>query len=123
MSSTASSAPTTFAALWDELKTDALNLWQSVKNEAIAIEHDLVPVAEADIVAGLAQFKTLALNTVLALAQNVFAGLTGTAKNAITVQTIIQTAAAQGKTIALQDAQLLAQQAYNGLVSTVGTVK
>lgn len=114
---------TTFTELWDEMKTEALNIWQSVKNEAVVLEHNIVPTVEADLVAALGQFKGLALSMVMTLAGSAFGNLTGTQKNAITVTTILQSALAQGKTIALQDAQLLAQQAYQGLASTVSSIK
>lgn len=120
---TAASAPTTFSALWDDLKTDALNLWQNVKAEATTIEANLAPTIEADVVLVLNQFKTFALNMVMTLAGQEFANLTGTQKNVITVASIIATAKAQGTTIVAQDAQLLAQQAYQGLASTVATIK
>jgi hypothetical protein len=114
---------TTFSELWAEMKTEALNIWQSVKAEAVTLEHNLVPAIESDLVTVLSQFKGVALNTVMSLAGAEFANLTGTQKNAITVNTIVQTALATGKAVALQDAQLLAQQAYNGLTTTVDSVK
>ncbi len=114
---------TTFTELWEEIKTEALNIWQGVKNEALVLEHTLVPTVEADIVLVLSQFKSVALDTVMALAQQEFANLTGTQKQDITVQSILGAAKNAGKVIVQQDAVLLAQQAYQGLASTVSTVK
>lgn len=119
---TPATPPTTFAALWEDLKTEALNLWQSVKNEATAIEASLVPTIEADVVLGLSQFKSFALNMVMTLAGQEFANLTGAQKNVITAASIVATAKTQGTVIVAQDAQLLAQQAYQGLASTVSTI-
>lgn len=109
----------TFAGLFDELKTEALNAWQSIKNDVVALEHTLVPVIESDITIVLSQFKGVAVNLILTLAQAEFANLTGTQKNSITVSTIVSAAKSAGKTIAVQDAQLLAQQAYNALVTNL----
>ena len=55
----------------------------------------------------------------MSLATAEFANLTGTQKNAITVNTIVQSAIAAGKTLALQDAQMLAQQAYHAVATSV----
>src|SRR5258706_14846469 len=99
----------TFSALWDELKTEALNAWESVKNEAVYLEHTFVPILEQDIVLVLSQFKGLAVNIIMTLAKQEFDNLTGGQKNIITVQTILSAAASGGKEIALQDAQILAQ--------------
>lgn len=112
---------TTFSGLWDELKTEALNAWQNIKTEAVALEQKFVPVAEADIATGLAQFKTLAVQLVLSLAGQEFANLTGAQKNTITTASIIATAKSLGTQIVQQDAAMLAQQAYNAVVTTVNT--
>lgn len=112
---------TTFSELWAELKTEALNAWQTVKADALALEHNIVPVIEADIATALSQFKTVAVNTVMSLATTEFANLTGAQKQAITLNTIVQSAIAAGKTVAIQDAKVLAQQAFNAVASTVGT--
>lgn len=120
---TATAPATTFAGLWDDLKTEALNAWQAVKADAAALETSLVPVVESDIATVLSQFKTVAINTVMTLATSQFANLTGAQKNTITVNTVVQSALASGKTVALQDATMLAQQAYNALASTVATIK
>lgn len=120
---TATAPATTFSGLWDDLKTEALNAWQAVKNDAVALESKLVPVVESDIATVLSQFKSVAINTVMTLATAQFANLTGAQKNTITVNTVVQSALAAGKTVALQDATMLAQQAYNALASTVGTVQ
>jgi hypothetical protein len=109
----------TFSGLWEELKTDALNFWQSVKNEAVTIEHNLVPVIESDLALVLSQFKNLAVTLITTFAQQEFANLTGGQKNIITVNTIIAAAKSAGHDIAVQDAQLLAQQVYNALVSSL----
>ena len=120
MNAAVAAAPaTTFTELWDELKTEALNLWQAAKNDVVAVERTIVPVIETDITTVLSQFKTVALGTVMSLATAEFANLTGTQKNAITVNTIVQSAIAAGKTLALQDAQMLAQQAYHAVATSV----
>ena len=115
-------AATTFAELWAELKTEALNAWQSVKAEVQTIEHNIVPVVESDISTILSQLKGAAVNTVMTLAQQEFANLTGTQKNTITVNTIVQAAVASGKTILKQDAAVLAQQAYQAVATTMAAV-
>lgn len=108
----------TFAEFCDELNTEALNAWQAVKNEAATLAAEFEPVVEADLIALFAQLKTIAINTVMQLAQLEFNNLTGAQKNSITVNTIVQAAIAAGKTVAIQDAALLAQQAYNAVAST-----
>lgn len=110
---------TSFSQLLENLKTAALNAWESLKNTAIAIEHDIVPVIEQDIALVLSQFQGVAVNTVLQLASSAFSNLSGSQKNLITVNTIVQAAIANGKQIAIQDAQMLAQQAYNAVASAV----
>lgn len=110
---------TSFQQLWDELKTAALNAWQTLKGQAIAAEKAIVPVVEQDVFVVLGQFKGVAVDTILTLAGSAYSNLTGTQKNAITANTVYQAAIASGKKIALQDAQMFAQQAYQALVSTV----
>jgi hypothetical protein len=110
---------TTFVELFAELKTEALNAVESVKNQLISFEHALVPVVESDITLVLSQFKAVAVNIVTTLATQEFANLSGTQKNTITVTSILSAAEAAGKTIAVQDAQLLAQQAYNAVVTSL----
>ena len=39
-------SPTTFSQLWDEMRTEALNLWQSVKNDAKFAQTKIVPVVD-----------------------------------------------------------------------------
>lgn len=114
---------TTLSQFWETLKTDALNLWQTVKADVTAEAVKFEPIVEADLVLVLSQLKTVALNTIMALATAEFQNLTGTQKNTITVNTIVQSAVASGKTIALQDAQLLAQQSYNALATAVSSAK
>ena len=109
----------TFVELIEEIKTEALNLWQNLKGQALSFEHSIVPVIEQDLVLVLGQFKSLATNMIMTLAQAEFANLTGGQKNIITVNTIVEAAKAAGKPILLQDAQLLAQQAYNAIASTL----
>jgi hypothetical protein len=113
-------AATTFSQLIEEIKTEALNLWQGLKTEVLTFEHNIVPVIEADLVLVLSQFKGLATSMIMTLATQEFANLTGGQKNTITVNTIIEAAKAAGKPIVAQDAQLLAQQAYNAIASTIG---
>lgn len=110
---------TSFAALWDELKTDALNLWQSVQGKAIAAEAKIVPVIEQDIMLVLSQFRSVATNMVMTLATAEFNNLTGAQKNTITAATIVSAAKAAGKTVLQQDAQMLAQQAYHAVATTL----
>lgn len=110
---------TTFTELASEIETAALNAVQSLKNTLVTWEHTLVPVVESDLVLVLSQFKNLAISMVTTLAAQEFANLTGTQKNTITVQTVLQAALAAGKPIAQQDAQLLSQQVYNAVVSAV----
>jgi hypothetical protein len=102
-------APSLFQRLLDELETEAMNFWQSVKNEAEVIGTAIRP----EIVLLLSQFKTIAINTVAALAQAEFANLTGGQKQSITINTIVQAALLQGKTLAIADASVLAQSAYD----------
>ena len=115
-------AATTFTELWAELKAEATAAWASVKGEVTIIEHNIVPVVESDIATILSQLKAAAVNTVMTLAQQEFANLTGTQKNTITVNTIVQSAIASGKTILTQDAAVLAQQAYQAVATTRAAV-
>lgn len=110
----------TFADLWEEVKTAALNAVQSLKGQLVQFEHAAVPVIEQDLLIVLNQFKGLAVNLVTTLAQKEFENLTGTQKNVITVQTILASAKTAGKDLAVQDAQLLAQQAFNAVKYAVG---
>lgn len=110
---------TTFTELASEIEIAALNAVQSLKNTVVGWEHTLVPVIESDLVLVLSQFKGIAINMVTTLAQQEFANLSGTQKNTITVQTILQSAIAAGKPVAQQDAQMVAQQAFNAVVSAV----
>lgn len=110
---------TTFTELLSEIETTALNAVQSLKNSVVTWEHTLVPVVESDLVLVLSQFKSLAVNMVTTLAQEEFANLSGTQKNKITVETILQSAVAAGKPIAQQDAQMVAQQAFNAVISAI----
>lgn len=110
---------TTFAELWAEIKTDALNAWQALKADVTAEEHKIVPIIQQDLVVVLSQFKTLAINTVLMLATMEFNNLTGAQKNTITANTILQAAIASGKQLGKQDAIMLAQQAFNELAASV----
>lgn len=110
----------TFADLFEEIKTAALNAVQSLKGKLVQFEHDAVPVIEQDLLLLLNQFKGVAVSLVTTLAQQEFENLTGAQKNTITVQTIVASAKAAGKDIAVQDAQLLAQQAYNAVKYAVG---
>lgn len=113
---------TTFAQLWDELKTEALNVVSNLKAEFISFEKKAVPVAEADISAILSQLKGIAVSTVTTLATQEFANLTGGQKTTITANSIMQTAIAIGKPIGQQDAAMLAQQAYYGFNDAVATL-
>lgn len=110
---------TSFAALWDELKTDALNLWQSVQGKAVAAEAKIVPVIEQDIMLVLSQFRSVATNMVMTLATAEFNNLTGAQKNTITAATIVSAAKAAGQSVLQQDAQMLAQQAYHAVATTL----
>jgi hypothetical protein len=100
---------TTFAELWSELKSDAAASVAAVKAEAVALETQIVPVIESDIVLVLSQLKQLAIDTVLTAAKE---ALTGGEKLGLVVTTVLQAAEAEGKAIAVGDAQMLAQQAY-----------
>lgn len=113
----------TFAELGQELVADAKAAWAKLKAEATEIEHDIVPVAEADIVAVLSQFKQLAIDTVLKFAAAEFGSLTGNEKQGNVVTAVIQAAEAEGKTIALQDAAMLAQQAYDAVKTAAAGVQ
>lgn len=109
----------TFEDLWTELKTDAAAEWDVIKAKAVEIEHTIVPVIEADVVAVLSQFKTLAIQTILDLAKAEFAALTGAEKQSNVVTTVFQAAEAAGTTIAIQDVRMFAQQAYDAVASTI----
>lgn len=106
---------TTFSGLWDELKTEAAAEVAKLKADAVAFEANIVPVIEADVVALLSQFKSLAVQTVLSLAGAAGAAMTGEEKLGTVVTTVLQSAETQGKAIALGDAQTLAQQAFNAV--------
>lgn len=110
----------TFQELLDEIKTEALNVWENVKAKFIAEEAVIVPVIEKDVALVLSQLKPVAFNLITTLAGVAFNNLTGTQKNSITAGAIVGAAMAQGKTLALQDAQLLAQQAYNEFAKVAG---
>lgn len=110
----------TFSELWDEIKTVALNVVQTIKADLVQFEHSAVPVIEEDLVLVLNQFKSLAVGLVTTLATAEFQNLTGGQKNTITTQSIFQAALAAGKPIAEQDAALLAQQAFNAVLYAVG---
>ena len=108
---------TTFSELWEEIKTAALNVVQTVKADLVQWEHNAVPVIEQDLVLVLSQFKAFAVNMIVTLATEEFQNLTGAQKNTITVASIVSAAKSAGKDLAVQDAQLLAQQAYNAVVT------
>lgn len=111
-----------FVSLFDELKTEALNLWENLKNTAAAevnlVVSELGPVVKSEVAVVLSQLKSLAINTVVSLAQTEFSNLTGDQKHSITVNTIVQAALVQGKTLALHDAAVLAQGAFDALAAT-----
>lgn len=111
-----------FVNLFDELKTEALNLWENLKNSAASevnlIVSELGPVVKSEVAVVLSQLKSLAINTVVSLAQTEFSNLTGDQKHSITVNTIVQAALVQGKTLALHDAAVLAQGAFDALAAT-----
>ena len=109
-------AATTFAELWTELKADAVAAVAAVKADAIAIEQQIVPVIESDIVLLLGQFKQVAVAAVLSAASQ---GLTGNEKLGTVVTAVFQAAEASGVTIALNDAQMFAQQAYNAVATAL----
>jgi len=117
--------PTGLAGLFDELKTEALNIWENIKNEAVhdveVIAEKLGPLVKSEAAILLGQLKTIALNTVVSLAQAEFDSLTGAQKHTITANTIVQAAIASGKSVALQDAKTLAQGAFDALVYAAPT--
>lgn len=124
MTTAVATAPaTTFVELWDEVKTEALNAWAALKTDVVAIEHTIVPVIEADLVAVLSQLKGIAVQMVMTLATQEFQNLTGAQKNVITTQSILNMAVALGKPIAQQDAQMLAQQAFNAVAAGAKAVQ
>lgn len=109
----------TFPDLWGELKSEASAEWAKLKAEAVSFEHTVIPIIEADVVAILSQFKTLAVQTVLSLAQAEFAALSGSEKQSTVVTTVFQAAEAQGLNVAIQDVRMFAQQAYDAVATTV----
>lgn len=109
----------TFEELWTELKADAEAEWNALKAKAVEFEHTIVPVIEADIVAVLSQFKTLAIQTVLNLAQAEFNALSGAEKQSNVVTTVFQASEAAGKAVAIQDVRMFAQQAYDAVATTL----
>lgn len=121
MSSAASKA-TTFAELWDQTKTAALNVVQNLMGKLKTFEAKAVPVIESDLVAILAQLNGVATATAATLATQEFSNLTGGQKQAITVNSIMATAVALGKPVIEQDAQMLAQQAYHGTMDAIATL-
>jgi hypothetical protein len=119
---TAVAIPAGFSGLCDELKTEALNAWENLKSKGEAevqlIAKGLGPVIVAEAATVLSQFKSVAISTVMMLAQAEYANLTGAQKNGITANTILQAAAASGKALALDDAKTLAQGAFDALTAT-----
>ena len=113
---------TTFAQLWDEIKTEALNVVQNLKAEFSAEEKKVVPVVEADLAMIFSQLKGVAVSTAATLATQEFANLTGAQKQSITINSIMSTAVALGKPVVQQDAQMLAQQAYHGTQDAIATL-
>lgn len=107
----------TFADLWTELKQDAEAAVSAAKADLLALEQNIVPVIEADLVAVFNQLKDIAISTVLDLASS---ALSGKEKLSTVVTTVFQTAEAQALSIGLDDARLLAQQAYNAVAAAVG---
>lgn len=120
MTTATTAAPvTSFTSLWEELKTDALNIWQSVQGKAVAAEGKIVPIVEKDIMLVLSQFRGIATSMVMTLATAEFNNLTGGQKNTITAATIMQAARSAGQVVLQQDAQMLAQQAYHAIATTL----
>lgn len=108
----------TFEDLWSELKSDAAKEWETIKAGAVEIEHNIVPVVEADLVAALTQFKQLAISTVLNLAKAEFNVLTGQEKQSSVVTTVFQAAEAQGVQLGISDVRGFAQDVFTAVATT-----
>jgi hypothetical protein len=108
-----------FADLWNELKAEAVAEVAKLKADAVALEKSIVPVVEADIATVLSQFKTLAIQMVLQMAQGGLAAATGAEKQGVVITSVFQAAEAAGKQIAIQDAQMLAQQAFTAVATAL----
>lgn len=113
---------TTFEGLWEEVKTSALNVIENLKAEFQSFEKQAVPVIEADVVGILGQLKGVATQVAGTLATQAFNNMTGSQKQAITIQSIMATAVALGKPVVQQDAVMLAQQAYHGTQAAIATL-
>lgn len=112
----------TFSSMFADLKTEAVAEWEKLKGEAAAdvayIAASLGPVIKSEAAVVLSQFKTVAIQTVIMLARQEYATLTGAQKNGITANTILQSAYASGKSVALQDAATFAQDAFDAFNET-----
>lgn len=105
----------TFAELFIELKAEAIAEWAAIANKVVEFEHTIVPIIEADIVAVLSQFKTLAVKTVIEMGAAGMAQLSGGEKFGTVVTRVFMAAQAAGKQVAIEDVRLLAQQAFNAV--------
>lgn len=117
---TAAAAPTptlTFAGLWDDMKAEAKSLVAAAIAEGKKLEATIVPLIESDAATILSQFKTLAIQTVIALGSAELSALSGQEKQSTIVTTVYQAAQAAGKQIAIQDVRMFAQQAYNAVAT------
>lgn len=110
---------TTFSGLWDDLKAEANTLVQGAIAEGKKLEETIVPLIEADAVAVLSQFKTLAIQTVISLGAGELSALSGQEKQSTVVTTVFQAAQAAGKQVAIEDVRMFAQQAYNAVATTL----
>lgn len=111
---------TTFAQLAADLEAEAKSVLANIETGLSTIEANIVPIIEQDVATVLGQFKTLAVQTVLQMAQGVNAALSGQEKLGTVITTVIQAAEAAGLQIALEDATMFSQQAYNAVAAFFG---
>ncbi len=110
---------TTFAGLWDELKTEAATAVATLKADAKALEANIVPVIESDVAAVLSQSKGLAITLVTQFAGEAFQTVSGAEKIGTVATAVYQAAIGAGKNIAIQDAVMFAQQAFNAVAAAL----
>lgn len=106
---------------WDNLKTDAMNFWQTVEGDAVTIGKNLAAVVKADVPIILKQLEPICYNLVAGFAAAEFSQLTGGQKAAAVDTALLATAKAQSLALLPQDAAMLRQQVVNVLGLTAPT--
>ena len=100
---------------WDNIKTAALNVWQTIKGTATEVYDRVEPQVAADLKTVFDQLFPVALDLVAAFATSAFDHLTGAQKGAIVDASLIATAKAQSLTLLEADAPMLRQLAYRAV--------